>query len=86
MTQIKREDRYGRPITLYELPVLSPLRRDLRGVIPEQNAQNSPSAAVLAAIAGGSGGCRTRKPAGSASTASRWSSGPVLMFIGKVRR
>ena len=27
MTQLKREDRYGRPITLYELPLLEPARQ-----------------------------------------------------------
>jgi hypothetical protein len=96
MTQPK-EDRYGRPITLYELPLLEPapvlpaeeieLLKEW-GTWPEVDGNNKPREAC-SVCKGGRFWLEPFKPAlwrCFDCDNPRRMSGPVLMFIGKVKR
>ena len=45
MTQPLKHDRYGRPITHYELPLLKPARERASRFMPELDANNRPCGA-----------------------------------------
>ena len=86
MTQPLKCDRYGRPITRYELPLLEPARQRSSRFMPELDANNRPCGACPKC----NGGSFWRFP----HSETLWycidcepvNRGPVLMFIGKVGR
>ena len=86
MTQPLKHDRYGRPITRYELPLLEPARQRSSRFMPELDANNRPCVACPKCNGGSSGGFPTQRPFGYCIDCTPVNKGPVLMFIGKVGR
>jgi hypothetical protein len=86
MSEPVKCDRYGRPVTRYELPILKPARQRSSMQIPEQDANNRP----ISACPNCNRGSFWRFP----HSETLWfcincypvERGPVLMFCGEVKR
>ena len=85
MSQPLKHDRYGRPITRYELPLLEPAQVKSSRFIPELDANHRPCSACPRCNGGNfwrfrfsvNWFCIACEPADV---------GPVLMFCGEVKR